>query len=213
MITILPFGPLQSNMYILSNSNGYIIIDPCVGVDLTTSYLSSFSVEKVKAVIMTHAHFDHLMYVDEWRSALHDDVPFYLSHEDVPLLKDANLNRSQNRGLSQEYVVETLDVCHMDSKLFLDEYYCQVLNTPGHTKGSVCYCFSSKNNTCKPMMFTGVTIFCDSIGRTDLPTGSYMQMRDSIRLIKSLIGDYDIFPGHGESTCLSQQKQTNPFFI
>ncbi|HPJ81111.1 MAG TPA: MBL fold metallo-hydrolase, partial [Saccharofermentans sp.] len=113
MITILPFGPLQSNMYILSNSNGYIIIDPCVGVDLTTSYLSSFSVENVKAVIMTHAHFDHLMYVDEWRSALHDDVPFYLSHEDVPLLKDANLNRSQNRGLSQEYVVETLDVCHM----------------------------------------------------------------------------------------------------
>jgi glyoxylase-like metal-dependent hydrolase (beta-lactamase superfamily II) len=80
----------------------------------------------------------------------------------------------------------------------------RVLHTPGHTEGSVCY-------ICGDVIFSGDTLFCESVGRTDFPGSSTIDMKRSLRLLKNLDGNYKVLPGHNESTELDWERQYNPF--
>lgn len=157
------------------------------------------------AILLTHAHFDHIEGVKE----LSDDfggLPVYFSFAEAPVIE--NLER-QCRFLGQR--VPSLDVPMRDIRdgeiLRFGDVELEVLTTPGHSPGSVCY-LDRKGR----LLISGDTLFAGTIGRTDLGNGDYDQLMESIQTkLLPLEGDFEVFPGHGPSTSIAVERATNPF--
>ncbi len=160
---------------------------------------------KPLAILLTHAHFDHIEGVKE----LSDDyggLPVFLSFAEAPVID--NLER-QCRFLGQR--VPSLDVplndVHDGDVLTFGDMQWEVLATPGHSPGGVCYL-----NRAGKMLISGDTLFAGTIGRTDLGNGDYDQLMDSImNKLMPLDGDIEVFPGHGQPTSIGVERSTNPF--
>ena len=158
-----------------------------------------------RAILLTHAHFDHI----EGVKALSDDfggLPVYLSFADAPVIE--NLER-QCRFLGQR--VPSLDVplrdVHDGEVLRFGDIELEVLTTPGHSPGSVCY-LDRKGQ----LLMSGDTLFAGTIGRTDLGNGDYDQLMESIQTkLLPLDGEIEVFPGHGTPTSIAVERATNPF--
>ncbi len=198
-----PYGPLASNMYLFNLDNDYCLVDPSVSPKefLLKSDFDVSVFARIKAIFLTHAHFDHVFYIEEW-SKLTNSTVFIHSYDKEALL-NPSLNCSGDMYRPLKFNVEVHDIYEAES--FVSGL--RVLHTPGHSKGSVCLVFENDK-----VMFTGDTLFCGSIGRTDLPLGSMFSMRESIRLLKNLSDDMEFFPGHGPSGVLYEEKQYNSFF-
>lgn len=157
------------------------------------------------AILLTHAHFDHIEGVKE----LSDDfggLPVYFSFAEAPVIE--NLER-QCRFLGQR--VPSLDVpmrdIHDGEVLRFGDVELEVLTTPGHSPGSVCYIDRQGR-----LLISGDTLFAGTIGRTDLGNGDYDQLMESIQTkLLPLEGDFEVFPGHGPSTSIAVERATNPF--
>ena len=156
----------------------------------------------IEAIFLTHGHSDHIMAVDEIRTATGAKV--YISQEDAGMLIKASSNLSLYMGASREFKAadeffedgETLTVAGLNFK---------VIATPGHTKGGVCL-------ICEDIVFCGDTVFSESIGRTDLPGGSYSQILQSIKnKILVLPDEMKLLPGHGPATTIGWERRRNPF--
>ena len=192
------FG-IESNSYIIISGNEAAIVDPSVSLD-------RFSLDKdikISKVLLTHGHFDHILSLGDYAK---EDTQVYISQADEPMLKDGALNASVLFGLENvSFDVEVNNVRDRDVIPLGDESI-TVISTPGHTEGSVCYLVGDK-------LFTGDTLFCGNIGRCDLPGGSYIKMKSSLKKLTSLEGDYRIYPGHDELTYLSKEKKTNYYLL
>ena len=195
-------GPLRVNTYFLVNedTNEAIVIDSGENykkIKLTEQTLGI----KIKAVLLTHAHFDH---AGNAKQLQNDGAKVYISKKDFnKLLNEENL--ASDFGRKFEYVTadftfednQELDICGIKIKTIL---------TPGHTDGSACFIVNN-------MLFTGDTLFLESVGRTDFYGGNEAFMIQSIKKLAALPKNYRILAGHGEETTLEMEKQHNPYFI
>ena len=196
-------GAYQTNCYIVSgDGKKCVVIDPADNGEAIYKKAKSFGYE-VEAVFLTHAHFDHILGLDKLVS-LAGGVPVYLHKDEVKYLTDAYFNLSEEIcGIPYTYSENLKTVCGGDSINAAGTVF-SVIHTPGHTDGSVCY--RSGN-----VIFTGDTLFAGSIGRTDFPTGNYAVLISSLKKLKNIEEDCDIYSGHGRSTTLNHEKQFNEY--
>lgn len=197
-------GPVSTNCYLVYNQSGKeaLIVDPADNGSYILDQCKELGVTPT-AVLFTHGHFDHIMAAEEIRSALL--VKLYASEEEAALLQDASLNLSQSMG--RQKVELTPDCLVKDGQILeLAGYRWQVIATPGHTAGSVCYW-----NEEEGVLLSGDTLFANSLGRTDLPTS------DSSAIIRSIAHklfllpeDTMVYPGHGNPTTIGHEKVYNP---
>lgn len=186
--------------------NSYFLIDEttntAVVIDSGESYKTIKSTEeklnvKIVAVLLTHAHFDHAGNVCALKK---DGAKIYISKNDAPkLLNDQNL--AKNFGRKFEYC--EADATFEDGDVLkFGEIELEVIETPGHTDGSVTFKMGNK-------LFTGDTLFYDSVGRTDFETGNLEDLVNSVYKLFALNGDYEVYPGHNEFTTLERERKYN----
>lgn len=195
----LVLGPLHTNCYVIyGKDNKATVIDPAFFADRIMSVLEQKGLTLDK-ILLTHAHFDHIMAAEELRE---HGAELYIHCEDEEMLNDSQLNCSLE-FLGREQTFKKAEHLLKDGDLInIADEKLTVMHTPGHTKGSVCYI----SDEC---IFSGDTLFCSSVGRTDLYGGSYDTLMCSLKRLKSLEKDYIILPGHGEQTTLEKEKNDN----
>ena len=190
-------GLLRVNTYFLVNDLGEAVV-----IDCGESYKKVKQTEadlnvKIKAVLLTHAHFDH---AGSAKKLQDDGAKIYVSKLDARKLKnDDNLGAEFGRKfdhLTPDYTFDDQDllpVCGINFK---------VIATPGHTDGSVCFLVDN-------MLFTGDTLFYGTVGRTDFKSGSREDMVLSVKKLFALSGNYSVYPGHDEFTTLDNERKYN----
>jgi hydroxyacylglutathione hydrolase len=205
IIETFPVGPLQCNCTLMGDEEAgeAIVIDPGDEVSRIHRRLSALGL-KLKQILITHAHIDHVGGALKLKALT--GAPIYLNENDLPLLE---IMSAQAAWLG----VETPETAPPDETLSegrqvgLDSLPALVMHTPGHTEGSICLHFAPLK-----MVIAGDTLFAGSIGRTDLPGGSFEQIIDSIHTrLLTLPDETKVVPGHGPSTTIGAERKTNPF--
>lgn len=193
-IITVKVGILQTNCYVLKQDGKAVIIDPGAKIQ---RILDALGDSQLLAVLLTHGHFDHIGALNDLL-ALHP-VEVYLHDEDVPLLKDPQLNYSFPKRFTVDAPTQPYP-----NKLVVGPFHFEVIDSPGHTAGSVMLRMGDH-------LFSGDTLFKLSVGRTDLKTGNPTAMKQTLRSIKALHGPLTIWPGHEESTTLDEELKQNPY--
>lgn len=196
-------GPIQTNCYIVWNADTKeaLVFDPGDYGQRIYEFLKERELT-LKAILLTHGHFDHINAAPYLINQTH--VKSYISCQEERLVTDANLNCSAMFGqpfayTPDERIKENEVLSFLDTKM-------QVISTPGHTKGSLCFYFEQEG-----FLISGDTLFFESYGRTDFPTGNGNQLRESLqKLFKQLPEDVVVYPGHGCATKIGYEKKNNP---
>ena len=198
MIECMTTGSFFTNSYIISNDkNECVIVDPGLNYGNVAKYIKSKY--DVKAILLTHAHLDH---IDGIQFFL--DTPIYISDIEYNNLFDTEVTLYDTIGRISPYnegMLNIIKVKHNDI-IKLIGYEFKVLFTPGHTSGSVCYLMGD-------VLFSGDTLFNDSIGRTDFPTGSMKSMKESLNYLMTLDDNIKVYPGHNDETTIGYEKNNN----
>lgn len=196
-------GVYSSNSYILSDEeNNAVIID--VGGD-SYDLFEYMKKEKLslKAIILTHGHFDHVIGANEMKEL--SGAPIYIAEEDydmvrkLPFMLNDKMRNMIDEPVNVDFTLKDKDVLNF-GKLTLNIIAC-----PGHSKGSIA--IEAGEN-----LFAGDTIFYHSVGRTDLYGGSENEIINSVRKILDNKKDYIIYPGHGPNTTSKEERENNPYF-
>ena len=198
-------GPVATNCYIGINeeTKECFIVDPATCPPEFVSYIKNAGLT-VKAVLLTHGHFDHIMGLGALLKEF--PVPVYAHEAERDVLESEQLNSSASM-LGQPYSFSGADYVTNRQELRIAEFEIRVIYTPGHTIGGCCY-YIEKEKT----LFSGDTLFHGSVGRTDLPTGSMGQLVSSVRdRLFVLPDDTQVYPGHMEETTIGYEKKYNPF--
>ena len=198
-------GPVATNCYIGINeeTKECFIVDPATCPPEFVSYIKNAGLT-VKAVLLTHGHFDHIMGLDALLKEF--SVPVYAHEAEREVLESEQLNSSASM-LGQPYSFSGADYVTNRQELRIAGFEIRVIYTPGHTIGGCCY-YIEKEKT----LFSGDTLFHGSVGRTDLPTGSMGQLVSSVRdRLFVLPDDTQVYPGHMEETTIGYEKKYNPF--
>lgn len=197
-------GSYATNCYLLYREKDprVIVIDPADQGEQIYKRLTEKGFE-VAAIFLTHGHFDHIWGAEALRTAA--GVKIYALDAEKPLLESPKLNVSQWAGRA---CVLTPDELLTDGQeLTVAGMTCRVIATPGHTAGSSCYYFEDAE-----LCVCGDTIFAESVGRTDFPTGSSSELVRSIReKLFTLPDAVQLYPGHGDSTTVGHEKEYNPY--
>jgi hydroxyacylglutathione hydrolase len=196
LIETFTVGMLSTNCYIAScpNTKEAIIIDP--GLDVSSEsqpifdYIQEAKLE-VKSIINTHGHVDHIKADTIFQEKY--NVPICVHQLDAHFVEGITMKRDPANVILEE---GSLIQCGGETL--------RVMHTPGHTPGSICLVGAS-------FVFTGDTLFAGGIGRTDFPGGSMIDMRKSLEKLTSLPDYLLVYPGHGETSMIGEEKRTNPF--
>lgn len=213
LITV-PLGPLQSNMYLITGDSGVFVVDPSVSPVKAESFCDIPGLSEggcpVKTLLLTHGHHDHIKYVNEWIKA-YPSAQVFFSGNDKELLRNGFMNCSYMEGTNITYEFDYTNIAGMHGASVYkdDEIDVRVLETPGHTMGSVCYLFGING---EELLFTGDTVFQGSVGRTDMPGGSSKELVNSVRQISKMDPALKIYPGHGPDSTVGDEIKYNPFF-
>ena len=192
-----PLGELQANCYLIENEGKGILIDPADDGSFLLEELQRKNVE-LEALFLTHGHFDHCMAAGEIQMSL--DVPLYLHKKDQFLIDRLDSTAEHFLGY-KPIIIPPKNVKYISSKLKVKSLKLQILETPGHTPGGVCYYFPDEK-----IVFTGDTLFAGAIGRTDLSYSNKKDLWSSLKTILALPEETTIYPGHGESTYIGEEK-------
>ncbi|MHC1717042.1 MAG: MBL fold metallo-hydrolase [Acidaminococcaceae bacterium] len=202
-IIAMEVGVIGTNCYLVINEEQKtgVVIDPGGDADQILEKIRQKGIA-IEAIFLTHGHSDHIMAVDEVREATGAKV--YIAEADADMLTKASSNLSVYMGAGREF--KATDEFLVDGEAITAAgLKFQVIATPGHTKGGVCL-------VCGDTVFCGDTIFSESIGRTDLPGGSYSQILHSIKTkIMVLPDEMKLLPGHGPATTIGWERRRNPF--
>ena len=197
-------GSVQTNCYFLyqEDQNKIIVVDPADRGEYLYNAFKEAGLEVV-AILLTHAHFDHIWGCNQLRELA--GVQVFAFEEEKELCESPKLNVSEDVGRPYTATVdwylkdgETVTIEGMEFK---------VIWTPGHTQGSCCYYFEKDN-----ILISGDTLFEGSVGRSDLPTGNGATLTRSLKERLMILPDETlVFPGHGDSTTIADEKKYNPF--
>ena len=204
-IKSMTLGMVATNCYLIINkeTKEALLIDPADNA-LRISNVIEENVCTLKAILLTHGHFDHIMALNELKKRY--NVPVYAHEEEEDVLKQSSLNMS---GMIGQIYTTQADIYVKDGEhLKLAGLDIIVLHTPGHTKGGVCYYLPEEK-----VLMSGDTLFHCSIGRTDFPTGSMSQLVRSVKeQLFVLPDDVQVYPGHDIFKSIGYEKLYNPFF-
>ena len=204
-ITNLPSGALQANTYLAvdEKTNEGFIVDPGGYNKVLTKEVRDNDVN-IKYIILTHGHSDHICGVNEHKAEF-PDAKIVAYKDEEAMLENPNLNQSPGFGVPYSTKADIL-VSDGD-ELKVGDVTLKFIHTPGHTEGGMCiYVKEAK------ALFSGDTLFRQSIGRTDFPGGSYKEIMDSIRKKLFLLpDDTNVFPGHMGTTSIGFEKENNHF--
>ncbi|CUX38891.1 MBL fold metallo-hydrolase [Clostridium sp. C105KSO13] len=197
-------GIISTNCYLVQNeeSNECFLVDPGACPKKLVDHIKSSGLD-MKAILLTHGHFDHILGIDGFLKEF--PVPVYAHEAEKELLKDASLNSSVTYGPGYTFS----DACYLKDweKLTVAGMEIETIYTPGHTSGGCCYYIQSEG-----VLFSGDTLFRASIGRTDFPTGSSSQLIHSIQeRLMCLPGETKVYPGHMDETTIDFEQAHNPF--
>lgn len=198
-------GPVGTNCYIVSDeeTKECFLVDMAACPPELVSHIKN-SGFTVKAVLLTHGHFDHIMGLDRFLEEF--PAPVYACAAEKELLESAPLNSSSGM-LGQPYTFHGAQYVKDGDLLEIAGMKIQVIQTPGHTIGGCCYYIADEQT-----LFSGDTLFRASIGRTDLPTGSMGALVRSVKeKILVLPDETRVYPGHMEETTVGYEKKYNPF--
>jgi len=199
----MSLGELGTNCYIVYDENNALIVDPGGDPEKVIVFLESQNV-KPQAILLTHAHFDHIGGVDTLRK--HFNIDVYLHENEAEWLGEPSLNRS-TAFTRKEIKTGRPDHFLEPGKMNLSTFKFDVIHTPGHSPGSVSFIFTDE-----AFIISGDVLFQQGIGRTDLPGGSMEQLEKSIRQsLYSLEDTFIVYPGHGSYTTIGAEKRNNPF--
>lgn len=199
-IKALPLGAIGTNCYLILGEKAAIVIDPGFPNDEAVKFLKD-NREKERLIILTHAHFDHIGFALELSKAT--DTKIAIGEKDNPALSDSSLNLSTLFNVYMEPF--SADILLKDGeKLSLGDITFKIIETPGHTVGGICL-LSDK------ILFSGDTLFFQSVGRTDLPGGDLKTLINSIKRLFELADDTKVYPGHGKTTTIAHEKKFNPY--
>lgn len=197
-------GSLGTNSYLLINeeTKEILVVDPAICPDYVLSHVKSNGYIP-KGILLTHGHFDHVMGINKWVEEF--GIPVYLHEEEKEILAKANLNLSYQFGKNYSYEEVTCFTSGEEVELAGMKF--RVIHTPGHTKGGCCYYFESEE-----VLISGDTLFQQSVGRSDFPTGNMRILVNSIKDKLFCLPDMVmVYPGHGEYTCIADEKEFNLF--
>ncbi|WP_102346739.1 MBL fold metallo-hydrolase [Bacillus sp. Marseille-P3661] len=202
----MPLGALQTNAYIIENENKEcIIIDPGSEAKRFIRKIEEKELNPL-AVLLTHAHFDHIGAVDDVRDKW--NIPVYIHEKEQDWLTEPSLNGSKHFGLKE--VIKARSADHLivkEETLVLGTFSFKVFETPGHSPGSVSYYLENES-----VVFSGDALFARSIGRTDLRGGSHKQLIESIHTRLLVLPEETIVaPGHGPTSTIGIEMNENPF--
>ncbi|MDF2906915.1 MAG: hypothetical protein K0R34_2236 [Herbinix sp.] len=198
----LVLGMVQTNCYIVSNSETKeaIVFDPAESADRIEQYLKANDLV-CKGILLTHGHFDHILAATELAAMTRS--PIHAHEAEAKLLEDPHLNASSQ--IRRECSVLPEILLKDGQSLSLVGFTIKVIHTPGHTAGGVCYYFPGHG-----ILISGDTLFLESIGRTDLPTGNSKQLVASINDKLMILEDQvKVYPGHGDPTTIGYERDNN----
>ncbi|GAF63779.1 metallo beta-lactamase [Bacillus sp. TS-2] len=201
----LPLGPLQTNAYVLSNEKSEaIIFDPGSESDKLIRRLKEENLKPI-AILLTHAHFDHIGAVDDIRKEY--SIPVYVSKHEEDWLAKPSKNGS-GRFLGDPVVIDAADhVITEEGSFKVGSFAFHIFHTPGHSPGSLSYYYKKEN-----VLFSGDVLFSQSIGRTDLPGGNHELLLKSIHTkLLDLPEQTYVACGHGQMTTIGMEMDSNPF--
>jgi hydroxyacylglutathione hydrolase len=202
---ILPVGMLQCNCSIFGDEQAReaIVIDPGDNIEEILAILEKHSL-KVKAIVITHAHIDHIGGAAKLKALT--GAPVHMNQDDAELYDRLDVQAGWLGVETRERTAIDTAAREGDS-LKLGNAEFRVLHTPGHTQGSISLWIPAENK-----LVAGDTLFRDSIGRTDLPGGDGRQILRSIHTkLLTLPADATVIPGHGPNTTIGREKERNPF--
>ena len=197
-------GIISTNCYLVINEDTKqaVVIDPAACPSYLMSHIKSEGL-KIEAILLTHGHFDHIMGIDGFLSEF--DVPVYVHEEDADAMEDPVLNQSST--YTSGYTFGKARYLRDRQTLELAGYTFQVIHTPGHKKGGCCYYVASEG-----VLFSGDTLFQNSVGRTDFVNSSTSDLVHSVREKLFLLPDDTmVYPGHMGETKIGHEKKYNPY--
>lgn len=198
-------GPVATNCYVGINekTNECFIVDPAACPPEFASYIENEGLT-VKAVLLTHGHFDHIMGLDSLLAQLR--VPVYAHEAERVVLESGQMNSSASM-LGKPYSFTGAEYVTNRQNIRAAGFEIRVIHTPGHTIGGCCFYIPAEK-----VLFSGDTLFRGSVGRTDLPTGSMEQLVNSVRdRLFVLPDETKVYPGHMDETSIGYEKKYNPF--
>ena len=203
-VNLYVVGVLSTNCYVAINdeTKECIIIDPGASAKALAQRIRQEELTPV-AILLTHGHCDHAGAADKLAKEL--DVKIYAQKEERDTLEDPNKNLSALMGQNESYYA---DVYLQDGQeLDLAGFHIRVLHTPGHTPGACCYYLSYED-----VLFSGDTLFAQSVGRTDFPGGSMSQIVRSIKEKLMVLPERTtVYPGHNDVTSIEHERMYNPY--
>ena len=202
---IFPVGPLQCNCSVIGDeqTREAMVIDPGDQVDEILEILRQANLT-LKYIVVTHAHIDHVGGAMKLKAAT--GAPILLNQNDLTLLKMLDIQAAWI-GMRPPGAVKIDESLDDGQSLRVGNIVSNVIQTPGHTEGSICLFFPKEKK-----LIAGDTLFAGSIGRTDLPGGSYEKIMRSLHSrVLALPDDTQVVPGHGPVTTIGRERETNPF--
>lgn len=201
-IHTLQLGALGANCYVIETGGG-----SCLAVDIGgdserfLTFLKSRNLTLTK-ILLTHGHFDHIGGVEAVRKATGAEA--FVHADDARMLQSEADSLYTLIQLGEFTPVSEYIAVEEGFSITEGDCIIRLISTPGHSEGSVCY-------VCGNVMFTGDTLFCGSIGRTDFPGSNPLDMKNSLQKLYRMEQNFRIYPGHGESSTLENEKRTNPY--
>ena len=194
-------GPLPTNCYLLTDeeTGKTAVIDPGF---YNSQMEKAVQKHQVVMILLSHGHFDHITGVK--KLAVETGAKIYMdaADSDFPMKPELNLSSAMGLDAIEPFVPDVQ--LHDGSTIELGSLQIKVMHTPGHTRGGCCYLVGET-------LFSGDTLMCGTVGRTDLPTGSYEEIRKSVQRLRDLPGEWRVLPGHEFETKLSWERSNNPY--